>query len=185
MKPIDRSELLDYQTYGGKREDIRAAALRAKSVRRILVGEYFTFLFENRETVRYQIQEMMRTEQIVKEADIEHELRTYNELLHPRGQLGCTLLIGIEGESERDERLRAWIGLNETIYAKMPDRSVVKPTWDPRQVGKDRLSSVQYLTFDFGDQAPTAIGVGLPGIESETELSRSQREALQSDLTAD
>ncbi|MGD8318057.1 MAG: DUF3501 family protein, partial [Myxococcales bacterium] len=113
MKPVDRSELLDYMTYGEKREPIRAAALRAKSVRRILVGEYFTFLFENRETVRYQIQEMMRTEQIVKEDDIKHELDTYNELLHPRGTLGCTLLIGIDDETERDEKLRSWMDLND------------------------------------------------------------------------
>ena len=185
MKPLDRSELLDYVTYGEKREEIRAAALRAKSVRRILVGEYFTFLFENRETVRYQIQEMMRTERMVKEDDIRHELDTYNELLHPAGQLGCTLLIGIDDESERDEKLRAWIGLNDTIYAKMPDGSEVRPTWDPRQVGEGRLSSVQYLTFDFGDDAPTAMGIDMRGAESETELSESQREALRNDLTTD
>lgn len=185
MKPVERSELLDYVTYGEQRDEIRAAALRAKSVRRILVGEYFTFLFENRETIRYQIQEMMRTEQIVKEDDIQHELDTYNELIHPKGTLGCTLLIGIDDEAERDEKLRAWMGLNESIYAKMPDGSVVRPTWDPRQVGEGRLSSVQYLTFQFGDEAPTAIGIEMPGAESETELSESQREALRSDLTED
>jgi hypothetical protein len=185
MKPVDRSELLDYVTYDERREAVRAAALRAKSVRRILVGEYFTFLFENRETVRYQIQEMMRTEQMVKEDEIQHELDTYNELLHPAGKLGCTLLIGIDDEAERDEKLRAWMGLNEAIYAKMADGKVVRPTWDPRQVGEGRLSSVQYLTFDFGEEAPTAIGIDMAGIETETELSESQREALQSDLTAD
>lgn len=185
MKPVDRSELLDYVTYGEKRESIRAAALRAKSVRRILVGEYFTFLFENRETVRYQIQEMMRTEQIVKEDEIKHELDTYNELLHPRGTIGCTLLIGIDDEAERDEKLRAWMDLNEHIYAKMPDGKIIRPTWDPRQVGEGRLSSVQYLVFELGDEAPTAIGIDRPGIETETELSESQRQALRADLTAD
>lgn len=185
MKPIDRSDLLDYMTYGEQREKIRAAALSAKSVRRILVDEYFTFLFENRETVRYQIQEMMRAEQIVKEHDIRHELDTYNELIHPRGTLGCTLMIGIDDHAERDEKLRSWMGLNETIYAKMPDGSTVRPTWDARQVGEGRLSSVQYLAFEFGDRAPTALGIDMPGIESETELSESQREALQRDLTED
>ncbi|MGB5194955.1 MAG: DUF3501 family protein, partial [Polyangiales bacterium] len=72
MKPVERAEILDYVTYGEQRESIRAAALRAKSVRRILVGEHFTFLFENHETVRYQVQEMMRVEKIVKEDDIQH-----------------------------------------------------------------------------------------------------------------
>ncbi len=185
MKPVDRSELLDYVTYGERREAIRASALRAKSVRRVLVGEHFTFLFENRETVRYQVQEMMRIERIVKEDDIRHELDTYNELLHPAGSIGCTLLVGIDDEAARDEKLRAWLGLNEHIYAKLPDGSLVTPTWDARQVGEDRLSSVQYLTFALGNQAPIAIGIGMPGIEAETKLSDGQREALQSDLNAD
>lgn len=185
MKPVERSEILDYVTYGEQREQIRASALRAKSVRRILVGEHFTFLFENRETVRYQVQEMMRVEKIVKEGDIQHELDTYNELLHPAGTLGCTLLIGIDDEAERDGKLKEWMGLNEHIYAKMPDGTRVPPEWDARQVGDTRLSSVQYLSFTLGTEAPVAIGISMTGIEAETELSDGQREALQSDLNAD
>ena len=185
MKRVERSELLDYITYGEQRERIRASALSAKSVRRVLVGEYFTFLFENRETVRYQIQEMMRVEHIVKEEDIQHELDTYNELIHPKGSIGCTLLVGIDDEAERDLKLQAWLDLNEHIYARLPDGSMVRPTWDARQVGEDRLSSVQYLTFALGDEPPTAIGIEMPGVEAETELSESQREALRSDLNAE
>ena len=185
MKPVDRSELLDYVTYGEQREGIRTSALRAKSVRRILVGEHFTFLFENHETVRYQVQEMMRIERIVKADDIQHELDTYNELLHPKGSIGCTLLVGIDDEGDRDVKLQAWLGLNEHIYAKLPDGSRVGPTWDARQVGEDRLSSEQYLTFELGTEAPIAMGIGMPGIEAETTLSDGQREALQSDLNAD
>jgi hypothetical protein len=185
MKPVERAEILDYVTYGEERERIRAAALGAKSVRRILVGEHFTFLFENRETVRYQVQEMMRVEKIVKEDDIQHELDTYNELIHPAGTIGCTLLIGIDDEAERDVKLREWLGLNDHIYAKMPDGTRVAPTWDPRQVGDTRLSSVQYLAFALGDEAPVAFGIAMPDIEAETELSESQRESLRSDLAAD
>lgn len=185
MKPIERSEILDYVTYGEQRDQIRDSALRAKSVRRILVGEHFTFLFENRETVRYQIQEMMRIEQIVKEDDIQHELDTYNELLHPKGTVGCTLMVGIDDERERDVKLRAWMGLNEHIYARLPDGATVKPTWDPRQVGETRLSSVQYLSFALGDVAPVAVGIDMPGVELETELSAAQQDALGEDLGAE
>ena len=185
MKPIERSEILDYVTYGEQRDQIRDSALRAKSVRRILVGEHFTFLFENRETVRYQIQEMMRIEQIVKEDDIQHELDTYNELLHPKGTVGCTLMVGIDDERERDVKLRAWMGLNEHIYARLPDGATVNPTWDPRQVGETRLSSVQYLSFALGDVAPVAIGIDMPGVELETELSAAQQDALGEDLGAE
>ncbi len=181
-KPIQRNEILDYVTYCEQRNEIRASALQAKSERRILVGEHFTFLFENRETVRYQIQEMMRVEKIVKEDDIRHEIETYNELLHPSGSLGCTLLIGIDSPEERDQKLKAWVGLNDHIYAKLPDGTRAKPTWDPRQVGEARLSSVQYLTFELGPEPPIAIGIDMPGIEAETELSDAQREALRQDL---
>lgn len=182
MEPIGRSEILDYVTYGDRRDGIRASALHAKSERRIIVGEYFTFLFENRETVRYQIQEMMRVERIVKENDIRHEIDTYNELIHPTGSLGCTLLIGIDDAAERDEKLKTWVGLNDHIYAKLPNGTRVKPTWDARQVGDTRLSSVQYLAFELGPEAPVAIGIDMPGIEAETELSDAQREALGKDL---
>jgi hypothetical protein len=184
VKPVERSEILDYVTYGEQRDAIRTSALAAKSVRRIVVGGYFTFLFENRETVRYQVQEMMRVERIVKEDDIAHELKTYNELLHPKGRLGCTLLVGIDDEAERDVKLRQWVGLNDHVYAKLADGTRVKPTWDARQVGERRLSSVQYLTFELSE-APVAIGVDMPGAEVEATLSEAQREALQHDLTTD
>ena len=85
MRPVQRSEILDYVTYTDGREALRAAVLAAKRPRRLHVGRYLTFLFENRDTVRYQVQEMMRTERIVKEADIRHELETYNELLGDDG----------------------------------------------------------------------------------------------------
>ena len=184
MNRVERSEILDYVTYGEQREAIRASALRAKSVRRVLVGEYFTFLFENRETVLYQVQEMMRIEHIVKEDDIQHELDTYNELIHPAGTVGCTLLVGIDDEQLRDQKLHEWMGLNEHIYAKLPDGSLARPTWDSRQVGDTRLSSVQYLSFALGPEAPVGIGVEMPGIEAETELSDAQRDALRDDLSA-
>ena len=63
MKKIELSDIVDYQTYQDQREATRPVALKAKSERRVFVGEHLTFLFENRETVRYQVQEMMRTEQ--------------------------------------------------------------------------------------------------------------------------
>ncbi len=184
MQKIDRSEVVDYQTYQDNRDATREAALLAKATRRIQVGDAFTFLFENRATVLYQIQEMMRVERIVREKDIQHEIDTYNELLHDGGVLGCTLLIGIDDPAERDEKLRAWVGLVPTIYAELPDGRRVRPGFDARQVGDERLSSVQYLSFELGAQAPVALGVEHPGAEARVELSDAQRAALQADLDA-
>ena len=93
MKRVQRSELLDFVTYGERRDAIRASAMKAKDLRRIHLGPNLTFLFENAETVRYQVQEMIRSEQMVREADIQHELDTYNALLGGEGDLGATLLI--------------------------------------------------------------------------------------------
>ncbi|MFO7563539.1 MAG: DUF3501 family protein [Enhygromyxa sp.] len=187
MKPIQRDEILDYVTYGEQREAIRQSALRAKDLRRVLLGEHFAFLFENRESVRYQILEMLRVEQIVKEADIRHEIDTYNELLGSGGSLCATLLIGIADEAERAKLLRAWLGLLDHLYARLEDGRRIPPKWDPRQVGDERLSSVQYLSFELGGRAPVALGVDWPerDLVLEAALSDEQRAALQADLDQD
>src|SRR5207244_10304161 len=109
MRPVERSELVDYQTYRDQRDRTRPQVLEVKAARRIHVGSVLTFLFENRDTVRYQVQEMMLAERMVREADIAHELHTYNELLGGRGELGATLLIEIEDVGERDRKLREWL----------------------------------------------------------------------------
>jgi hypothetical protein len=185
MKPVQRNELLDYVTYNERRDALRPIALAAKAPRRVAVGEFLVFLFENRDTVRYQVQEMMRVERIVKEADIQHELDTYNELLGGPGELGCTLLIGIDDEAARTEKLSAWLQLPKHLYAKLADGTKVRPVYDTRQVGEDRLSSVQYLRFPTGGATPVAMGSDLPGLTVEAPLSAPQRSALEADLSED
>ncbi|MCH9682283.1 MAG: DUF3501 family protein [Deltaproteobacteria bacterium] len=183
MRPVERSEILDYITYTEQRDQLRPRALEAKAARRIVLGDgTLTFLFENRDTVRYQVQEMMRAERIVKEADIGHELATYNELLGGPGQLGCTLLIGIDDEAERAVKLAAWFALPQHVYAERADGVRVRATYDERQVGDERLSSVQYFKFAIGQQPPVALGVDLPGLDIREALSPEQQQALAADL---
>ncbi|MGH9334004.1 MAG: DUF3501 family protein, partial [Vicinamibacteria bacterium] len=121
MRPIERAEILDYVTYGEKRDGIVEEVLRQKRPRRIHLGEHLTLLFENRETVRFQVQEMIRVEQIVKELDIQHEIETYNELLGGEGELGATLLIEIDDPEERSKLLQRWKTLPEHIYVELED----------------------------------------------------------------
>jgi hypothetical protein len=182
MRPIERSEIVDYETYEEGREAFRRDVMAQKAVRRIRLGEYLTFLFENRDTVRYQIQEMIRIERIVREADIVHEIDTYNELLGGPGGLGCTLLIEIEREEERDVLLREWVDLPGHLYVRLEDGTRIPASYDERQVGGDRLSSVQYLRFDTGGEVPVAVGTDFGPLEGETELTPEQREALARDL---
>lgn len=182
MKPVERSEIVDYVTYEENRNAFRAEVLRAKETRRVHVGDYLTFLFENRLTVRYQVQEMMRAERIVREADILHELNTYNELLGKNGEIGCTVLIEIEDRSLRDEKLRDWLGLPERLYAALADGTRVFATFDERQRDEERLSAVQYVKFNTRGTVPVAMGVDLPTFKAETKLMESIRTAIESDL---
>ena len=179
---VTRDELLDYETYGERRAKIREEIMAIKKDRRIHVGDYLTFLFENADTMRYQIQEMMRAERIVKEESIQHELTTYNELLGRPGELGCSLLIEIADAAERPEKLREWVGLQEHVYVLLEDGSRVRATFDPRQVDDDRLSSVQYLKFPVEDGTPVAVGSDFPTLAMQTMLSPSQKAALLEDL---
>ena len=182
MKTVPRSAIVDYQTYEDLRAEFRARVFAAKALRRVHVGDCLTFLFENMLTVQYQVQEMMRAEKIVKEKDVLHELETYNELIGREGELGCTLMIEIDDPELRPQKLQDWLRLPERVYALLDDGTKVRPAFDPAQVGKDRLSSVQYFKFPVGGRVPVAIGTDLPGIKAETRLSEDQRAALAEDL---
>ncbi len=182
MKPVVREEILDYVTYGEQRDAVRKKVMAQKERRRVHVGPYLTFLFENRDTVRYQIQEMLRTEQIVKEAEILHEMETYNELLGGDGEIGCTLLIEIPEAAGRPEKLTRWLGLPERIYAVLEGGERVPARFDARQVGDSRLSAVQYLGFHTGGRVPLALGTDFPELLAETVLVADQRAAIGEDL---
>src|SRR3954466_1746815 len=182
MRPVERSQILDRAQYEKTRGFSKAAVMEIKRRRRIHVGPCLTFLFENTTTIWYQIQEMLRIERIETEAEIQHELATYNALLGSRGQLGCCLLIEIDDPILRDRRLREWRALPAYVYMRGEDGATVRPTVDPNQIDADRISAVQYLKFNLDDWRPIAVGCDLPGLCAETALNREQRDALNDDL---
>ncbi len=178
---VTRAEILRLEEYDAQRPAVRARVMEQKRVRRIHVGP-LTFLFENADTVRYQVQEMVRAERLYRDAEIQHEVDTYNELLGGEGELGCSLLIELTDPVERDVKLRAWRALPGHLYAELADGSRVRARFDDRQVGDDRLSSVQYLRFPVGAEAPIALGCDLPELTLESPLEPEQRAALAADL---
>jgi hypothetical protein len=186
MKRVERSEIVDYVTYEERRGAVRESAMKAKAARRVHVGPHLTFLFENHETILYQVQEMMRAERMVKEADIVHEIETYNELLGGPGEVGCSLLVELDDPAERAEKLTKWLALPKHLYVKRADGTKAHARYDERQVGDTRVSSVQYLKFEVGTKAPVAVGCDHPDpeLKHETALSADQRAALQADLDA-
>jgi hypothetical protein len=182
---VRREEIMPLDAYERSRPQVRAAIIEAKETRRVTVGGALTFLFENTATIRYQVQEMVRAEKMTREPEILHELETYNEVLGGPGELGTVLLIELTDPAERDRKLREWLGLLPCLYARLEDGTRVRPRFDPRQVGDDRLSSVQYLKFDVRGAVPVAVGSDLPAFQAESTLTEAQRGALREDLGRD
>jgi len=182
MRKVSREEVQKPAEYAALRDAFRRAVLEQKDKRRVHVGSFLTFLFENHDTVIYQIQEMLRAENITSEPEIQHEMDTYNELLGERGELGCTLLVEIDDPVKRSEMLSRWKDLPSTLYIETQNGVRVAAQFDPRQVGEGRISSVHYLKFRIGDQVPLKVGCSHPDIVAESMLTPDQIAALCRDL---
>ena len=183
MRLVQRSEIQDYQTYTDERPVTRPRILEVKEVRRVMLGSHLLFLFENHDTVWYQIQEMIRVEKIVRESSIQEEIDVFNGLLGGPGELGVVLLIAVP-EEIRPAKLSAWLDLLPTLYLKLENGDKARATWDPTQIGDTRLSSVQYLKFDVKGQCPVAVGCDHsdPSLFGEQNFTEEQIAALKSDL---
>jgi hypothetical protein len=182
MQRVLRDEILDYVTYEEQRNEIRKNVLEIKNKRRIHLGDNLTFLFENRETIRYQVLEMVRTERMVKEKDIQHELDTYNEIMGSQGDLGCTLLIEIDSEEQRNILLRKWRDLPKHIYLVLADGSKTYAEYDKRQMNEEKVSSVQFLKFKCEGKEVVEIASDFEYYNERLELSSEQKKALAEDL---
>jgi len=152
MQPIALNDVVDIARYEKMRPDFRREAMEAKDKRRLQVGPVFTFLFENRTTVLYQIQEMVRAERIVEDRAIQHEIDTYNELLPPPGGLGASVLIEYTDKAERLEMLRKLVGIHKHVKLVVGDAGEVPGEFDTRQMSDERVSSVQYVRFNLQDE---------------------------------
>lgn len=187
MRPVDLSEIKNIAEYELLRPQWRPQVMALKERRRVRVGGHLTFLFENQATVRYQIQEMMRIERIVKPEDITHEVNTYNELIPAAGELSASLLIEYETSAERDVRLRELLGLEHHIWIEVNGRRS-PARFDDRQISTDRLSAVQYVKFQLTPDQVAKFPQGAklvadhPKYSVEQALSADQLAELVADL---
>ena len=131
---------------------LRPLFIAEKARRRLAVGEHLTLLFENRQTVWYQIEEMLRTERIFEDAAIKHEVETYNELIPRPGELFATLLIEYAEPAERDAALARLVGLERHLWMVLDGRRV-GARFDERQMSPDQISAVQFIAFPLGADA--------------------------------
>ncbi len=189
VQPVELSEIRNIAEYELERPDWRPGVMALKDSRRVRVGDHLTFLFENHDTVRYQVQEMLRIERIVKEKDIRHELDTYNELIPVQYGLSATLLIEYETPEERAVWLKELLGLENHVWFQAGEGEPVQGRFDGRQIASDRISSVQYVKFDLGAERAAALAgkarlfVDHPRYAASAELSAIQRAALAEDVS--
>ena len=187
MRPIAASEIKHIADYEIIRPQLRPQMMALKDRRRICVGGHLTFLFENRETVLYQIQEMMRIEKLQNPREIAHEVATYNELIPGPCELSASLLIEYETPAERDVWLRALWGLERHVWLEAGDARA-PARFDGRQISADRISAVQYVKFQFTPPQIAAfphaakIIVDHPRYQVEHILTPEQQRELAADF---
>jgi hypothetical protein len=191
MNKVLRDELLPLAEYETIRTRFRNRVIALKEHRRVLVGAHMSLVFENHDTVLLQVQEMLRTERIIDERAIAHELSTYNELIPAAGSLSATLFIEYDDAAERKHMLERFSSLRDQVFFCVDEhRSVAHFS---RHFGEEeeRLPAVNYVTFDVGAGAATAltdssvrasITVTHPDYAVEVDLPRETRRALADDL---
>jgi hypothetical protein len=186
-------DISDLRAYERERESYRAHVIALKKRRRIGVGPIVTLVFENRETVRFQVQEMARAERMLADEAIQTELDIYNPLIPGRCQLAATLFIELTGE----DRLRQWlprlVGIERAVELRLADGTVVRCTPEPghesRLTREEITASVHYVHFDL-DQAqvdafasgPVSLAIAHPAYGESTPLTEESRTELLTDL---
>ncbi|MFN7145582.1 MAG: DUF3501 family protein, partial [Myxococcota bacterium] len=147
MKKLTLADILPNAAFVAARPQIERETIRVKEARRVAVGPNMTLLFENRVTMRWQVQEMCRVERIDKPEAIQHEIDTYNGLLPGRDELSATLLVEYDEPTERARMLSALRGLQDHLAVEVDGHPPVRATFDAEQYNADRISSVQFVRW--------------------------------------
>jgi len=192
VQPLTVAEILDIDAYARVRDDYRARVIAHKRQRRVSVGPRVSLVFEDRETLRYQIQEMTRVERTTDPQKVQVEVDVYNELVPGPGELSATLFIEIPELDEIQAELDRLIGIDAhvaLVLAGLEDEPVVA-RFDERQMEEDRISAVHYLRFRFSDPqlaawregAAARLRIDHPHYGHEAPIEGATRESLSHDL---
>jgi hypothetical protein len=152
MKKVVFSEILDLVQYEKVRDEFRSRIIALKKRRRVPIGPMITFVFENHDTVIFQIQEMIRAERIVDEKAIQYEIETYNQLLPEASELAATFFIELKDPGRIRDEITRFHGMNdgESTYLQVgSDR--LPGDFLSGQSDDRRISAVQYVRFRFSD----------------------------------
>lgn len=194
MRKLSLDDIKDLRAYERERDEFRKQIIAMKKLRRVQFGDLIALVFENTETMRFQIQEMARIERLMTDAQIEHELRTYNALIPDGRELSATLFLELTG----DEQLRKWlpklIGIQRAVSFWLPDgsRASCVPQDEERLTRDEITTTVHYLKFPFSaeqvasfrEEPGTRLVIDHPAYDAVVELSDKQRAELARDLEA-
>ena len=185
---LTRADLMSLETYSVERRAFRAAAIAHKRSRTVRLGEHVTLLFEDRLTVQYQVQEMLRIERIFEAAAIQEELDAYNPLIPDGRNLKATLLIEYPDPAERALRLSELRGIEDRVYVQVADapRRFAHADEDLDRSNDSKTSAVHFLRFelDDGDRAALrsgaalAFGIDDPRLPQQAAIPEPQRAIL-------
>lgn len=186
MKPVSLAEIAVPECYAELRPAHRAAVIAHKRDRRLAVGDRVTLVFEDHETIRFQIQEMVWIERIHDPVRIQQEIDVYNELVPGQDELTATLFVEITDAEEIRPELDRLIGIDEHV-SLLVDGEIVRARFDPKQLEEERISAVQYIRFPLGpdlaarlaDPArPARLRIDHPAYRCEVELPGPLRRSL-------
>jgi hypothetical protein len=190
---IERAEVLNFFEYEKVRAEMRARIIELKRVRRVTVGRHLSFVFENRDTVLFQVQEMCRVERITDDAKIQDELDVYNALLPGPGELSATLFIEITDKEQIQPVLDRFMGIDvgPTVWMQVGKEFAIPGEFEAGRSDeeKGKLSAVHFVRFSFPPEAvrafadsPVFLVVDHPAESGRAELSADTKGQLLLDL---
>ena len=196
LSRIPLSDVKDLVAYEKVREEMRARVIALKNTRRVALGDNLTLLFENRDTVLYQVQEMVRTERIVDEGRIQDEIDAYEVLLPGKGELAATLFIEILDiarmtTAQMREAVNRFQGLDRDALRLRLGEVEVPARFESGHTKEEKMAAVHYLRFAVPPQAlailadasrPVRLTVDHPRYRAEAVLPLALRAELARDL---
>jgi len=189
MRKVALEDIIGLAAYEKVRQDARQKIIELKQRRRVSVGANVTLVFENRDTVIFQIQEMMRAEKITDLDKIREEIDVYNELIPAAGELSATLFLEIEEQTHIREELLKFLGIDVALLLRVGGHSI-RARFEEGRSKEDKISAVQYVKFPLTDEAlrefigggPAEIVIDHPNYKATAEISNPTRRALIGDL---
>jgi len=191
MQKIVLDDILGFGAYEKVREQFRQGIIERKRHRRIAVGDRVSLVFENRDTVIFQIQEMLRAERINDLDKIREEIAVYNELIPAPSELSATLFLEIEDQTNLREDLLKFLGIDEAVYLNV-GRHAIRGRFEEGRSKEDKISAVQYVRFPFDaaarqafiDGEKAAMVIDHPNYRASASLAPDMQKSLAKDLTS-